>query len=66
MSARHTSNTAGARAEARDRLFDRKDNSVGRQILHHRSHNPVRTSAGFCPSCDCPIDAMTGECGCSA
>lgn len=32
----------------------------------HRTANPVRVAAGMCPSCDGPIDAVTGECRCSA
>ena len=63
---RHSSGRAATRSEGLERLFDPRDNSVGRQIVKHRSMNPIRMSAGICGSCDAPIDAMSGECGCSA
>lgn len=64
---RHSSDKRAGRSDVNERLFERRDGFlIGRTIMAHRRDNPVRTSAGICPSCDCPIDAVTSECGCSA
>lgn len=67
--------TQGQRDSVEQVLYDtlppgfiaKREQGLVRYVDHQEvmKHEPVRVSAGLCPSCDRPIDSFTGECGCS-